>query len=376
MANVNNPKQVKLLLYGGEEVIVRSFITFKLFMEFWGIKEVLKVANKEEVFRELIQNANIIQGFKKEKYKELTSDDLNNILRILMQSFDTNLSEEVSYDTFFFEMSKEKEKIASEMRRTFQPIVKKMQDNIEPLNKALKPLKEASRKIGENLLSLNKTISEAMDLWSESIDSFITEHRKYLEIREEAALIATKYDWFISFDFYIPGEFYSKVIELNGDGNRIDEIFLNSYNHEVIEQMCEDISQTQIGDVYKDFIDELKLCLEMELFRVSIPTMFTMIEGIVARGFNHTGTMNGKEMKDYIKGLFSSSETNTVMEIINKRMLVQFEHGKETDSPISRHAIIHGADISYASKENFIRVFLILYNLIIAFELSKQANND
>jgi hypothetical protein len=84
---------------------------------------------------------------------------------------------------------------------------------------------------------------------------------------------------------------------------------------------------------------------------------------MVARGFKHKGNMNGKILKKYISELLEGDKTESLQEIINKRMLVSFEHGKEVNSPISRHAILHGGDIKFGTEAAALRLLLIFYNL-------------
>ena len=115
-----------------------------------------------------------------------------------------------------------------------------------------------------------------------------------------------------------------------------------------------------------EILIQIQCGYEQQLYYLVVPTLFVIIEGMIARGFNHKGQMSGGRLKEYINELISNHELNSLHQIINERMLVQFKHGMEVDSPISRHAIIHGGDINYGRETVALRLLLIFYNLVFA----------
>lgn len=61
--------------------------------------------------------------------------------------------------------------------------------------------------------------------------------------------------------------------------------------------------------------------------------MLSLIEGIIAEGFNHQGRMTVKIQKQYISHLLSCTDTgsfdSTINEYFLNTILVGFEHGTE-----------------------------------------------
>ena len=76
---------------------------------------------------------------------------------------------------------------------------------------------------------------------------------------------------------------------------------------------------------YEEILNQIECGYEQKLFYLVIPALFALIEGMIARGFQHKGRMNGKQLKEYINELLDGDETESLQEIINKRMLVSFE---------------------------------------------------
>lgn len=106
-------------------------------------------------------------------------------------------------------------------------------------------------------------------------------------------------------------------------------------------------------------------------YNLTVPTMLSQIEGIIAEGFNHVGHMTAKVQKQYIADLLSCTDIgsfdNTINEYFLNTILVGFEHGTEIKSDLSRHAILHGADTNFGTKINSLKCILVfdylLYNL-------------
>lgn len=107
-------------------------------------------------------------------------------------------------------------------------------------------------------------------------------------------------------------------------------------------------------------------------YNLTVPTMLSQIEGIIAKGFNHQGRMTVKHQKVYISDLLSSTDTGSFDRTINdyflKTILAEFEHGVEIESDLSRHAILHGADTQFGTQINSLKCILVfdylLYNMI------------
>ncbi len=95
-----------------------------------------------------------------------------------------------------------------------------------------------------------------------------------------------------------------------------------------------------------------------ERYYLSIPALLPQIEGIIADGFGHRGQMGGRRLEKYISALLTDDELyssyNSIVKVfLDNVVLVSFEHGGAINLSLSRHAILHGADVNYGTPENF-----------------------
>lgn len=262
-------------------------------------------------------------------------------------------------------MEREIKELTESLAQAFRPLEKNMTE-------VTKSFQELSRRIGELFAPIAAQIVAMKAQWSETVNNFLEERREYLNAKEKAALIASKYDWFIAYDFYVSKEFFEKLVELDGNSSEtkeLDALFTEYYGADIRNQIISDLIDMDATKEYEEILNQIEYGYSHKLFFLIVPTLFTLIEGMIARGFQHKGHMNGKQIKEYINELIDGLETESLQEIIDKRMLVSFEHGKEIDSPISRHAILHGGDIEFGTEAVALRLLLILYNLAFAIDL-------
>ncbi len=107
---------------------------------------------------------------------------------------------------------------------------------------------------------------------------------------------------------------------------------------------------------------------------LSIPAMFPQIEGIIVDGYGHTGWFDEKKLKKYINKLYKDDgKSFSVDEVISTFLLgtvwAKFQHGTKASSSLSRHAILHGADVTYGTAENSLKTILLFNYLQKSFKL-------
>lgn len=111
-----------------------------------------------------------------------------------------------------------------------------------------------------------------------------------------------------------------------------------------------------------NIIEESLICFEQELYFAAIPLMFSQLEGLIADKNRHEGSMNGREFKKYMDKLFNSKSSfsydDELFNFFSNVLIVGFGHQEELKSFLSRHAIIHGGDVEYGTKENYIKLIL------------------
>lgn len=357
-------KYKQIRLSDGRLIGIQTYLSFKLYIAYEGLENCYD--SQKERFRDLICNGEIIEGFIQDDYRELSDDDLEVIAgEILDNTKSTKDYDDSVFTNLFLEMDKEIKELKESVARSFRPLQEKMAE-------VIKPIQEFSRRIGEIYAPIASQIQSMTLQWSETVNEFLREHREYLDAKDRASLIASKYDWFIAYDFYSSKDFYEKLVELDetaSDSKEIDALFTEYYGADIRKQIISDLIDIEVTKEYEEILNQIECGYEHNLFYLVIPALFALIEGMIARGFQHKGRMNGKQLKEYISELLEGDQTEYLQEIINKRMLVSFEHGKEVDSPISRHAILHGGDIKFGTEAAALRLLLIFYNLAFAIGL-------
>ena len=100
---------------------------------------------------------------------------------------------------------------------------------------------------------------------------------------------------------------------------------------------------------------------ELKMFAVSIPTLVAQFEGIIADVTSHSGKMDGAKLKSHVEKLTQGEPvTGSVLSsFVVETLLSKFEHGLPIP-PFSRHAILHGGDVQYATETNSQTVILLV----------------
>lgn len=97
-------------------------------------------------------------------------------------------------------------------------------------------------------------------------------------------------------------------------------------------------------------------------YNLSIPAIMPHFEGVVVDWVNKVGKMKNGELKGYILSMKLNNNRDRFLVEIQRffieKLLEGFEHGTQLSGPISRHAILHGADWQYGTKENSLKVIL------------------
>jgi hypothetical protein len=105
---------------------------------------------------------------------------------------------------------------------------------------------------------------------------------------------------------------------------------------------------------------------ELGMFAVSIPALLAQFEGAVADVVNHTDSMSGGEMKKHVRTIAADGGAVGAMfsTFVCDVFVAQFKHGQTPPlPPFSRHAILHGGDVSYPSETNSRTVILLIDTL-------------
>ncbi|MCM3635296.1 hypothetical protein [Paenibacillus camelliae] len=144
----------------------------------------------------------------------------------------------------------------------------------------------------------------------------------------------------------------------------VNKLMLKKFNSETLRVMLELWGESSFFQNRKSIFQDIIKAHELELYNVSIPTTIAQIEGVIAQGFNHSGMMGSKLMKEYMTKLLSDKDNYSFDEAVKafyfEIVLGNFEHGKPIDSFLNRNAILHGGDVSYGTIENSLKSILLL----------------
>lgn len=142
------------------------------------------------------------------------------------------------------------------------------------------------------------------------------------------------------------------------------------YDKETLIEMCNSWQRAEWLEKRSSIINTV---IEGHLngyYRLTVPAMLAQIEGVLVEGILKLEAVAPDEQIQYEhqksflgqfllgdKGSFSFDEQ--IEEFYLNTVLANFDRGKEVESDLSRHAILHGEDVSYGTKINSLKGILI-----------------
>ncbi|MCM3792478.1 hypothetical protein M3690_04125 [Priestia megaterium] len=133
------------------------------------------------------------------------------------------------------------------------------------------------------------------------------------------------------------------------------------YNEETLDYLVSKWKRFSWLKKRMPIIEQAIKAHKLEMYYASITTLLPQLEGILADGTNHTGDMNVRKKLPLVLNkedavlVFDSN----VKEYYEDTVLEGFEHNKTLKSKFSRHAILHGGDTGYGTKNNSLRCILL-----------------
>lgn len=146
------------------------------------------------------------------------------------------------------------------------------------------------------------------------------------------------------------------------------DIYIKHFNNEMIKEITNEWYHMVILNDRKKIIRQAVVAHLHGEYYLSIPVMFSQIEGLIANIFHHKGSMGGKKYLDYIELLLNDKKDYSFDDLIytfyDTVVLASFHHNEPIESFLSRHAILHGGDINYGTKINSIKALLLFDYMI------------
>jgi hypothetical protein len=110
---------------------------------------------------------------------------------------------------------------------------------------------------------------------------------------------------------------------------------------------------------------------EGQHYTLSVPVLLAQLEGLIAEARRHKGRFTGKTLVRYLESIRTEGSRfqRIAARFVVDTLWSDFHHGA-TAPALSRHAILHGADVQYGTAGNSLRA--ILYFDIIRNALNAQ----
>lgn len=162
----------------------------------------------------------------------------------------------------------------------------------------------------------------------------------------------------------------------------IRDHMLQKYNIDALQNLYEEWSNRSW---FKHRLPLLSEAIEAHIegrYALSVPVFLAQTEGIIADGYGHKGRLNHRRgnkhqsnecmaLTDYLEDLLSSKDVLALDQFAKdyflKNVLEGFRHGVFPMPSLSRHAIMHGADVSYNTIENSLKCILLFEYLQCSF---------
>jgi hypothetical protein len=97
------------------------------------------------------------------------------------------------------------------------------------------------------------------------------------------------------------------------------------------------------------------------VYNLSVPAILAQLEGLMADFYHHQGELRGKQLKAYYKTAVADDGkvSEQVLKFVDEVLLAHFKHGVPIQSSLSRHAILHGADVTYGNAINSLKLIVL-----------------
>lgn len=159
----------------------------------------------------------------------------------------------------------------------------------------------------------------------------------------------------------------------------ITEFVEDFFTCEVIQEMKTDWRKMNWLSDRMPILEEAILSHNDSRYYAAISTLLPQLEGIIAERCDGSDYISQNKIKETAKTLLNETSILSFDEHILlfylSHVLSSFEHGKDIEYPLSRHAILHGADKTYGYKVNSIRCIMLFDYIITRINDYEQSNN-
>lgn len=174
----------------------------------------------------------------------------------------------------------------------------------------------------------------------------------------------------------------AKQYKVNSDElkEKIDGFMATLYNPSEMQQTLLSWEKKDLITKRLPLLRNAIMAHNLGMYDLVVPSVLSQLEGVLVDIFTVKGNVNGQIQKIMLENLllknyeydYLFSFDDSIHEFYVKNILVNFEHGKNTKSDLSRHAILHGSDTNFGKQTVSLKVLLLFDYLVSASESIKN----
>lgn len=152
----------------------------------------------------------------------------------------------------------------------------------------------------------------------------------------------------------------------------IEDKLLSTFSDNQIEQYLNRWLQIEWMKARHPILNEAIQCHIEGKYFSAIATLLPQLEGVLIDGTDNTGFIKQERLKQLMESVLNEEGTFSFDDKVRlfyiEKVLASFKHGDVINSPLSRHAILHGGDTNYGYKINSLRCILLFDYLVYRME--------
>lgn len=228
--------------------------------------------------------------------------------------------------------------------------------------------------------ALQRAMAPAANVFEEArkaLEAF-TSQKRWKTAAEKYARIMIEAEWPPVLD--IPIRVIYKINDLYDQQTiqefklTVSEILKTYYDDAKLRAKLSKWAEVPILERRKSILTEIIDAYLLEKYFLVVPCILVQIEGLLGDIASHKGMMRLADIERYLTELFdnrlSASPFDQVKSLIMRKVYESFEWGDAISSSISRHAIVHGADTNYGSKESALKC-ICLFDYVVYYHSEK-----
>lgn len=223
-------------------------------------------------------------------------------------------------------------------------------------------------------------VVNAAKIVGKALTEFLDAIYQHLQTQDRFYWILMQLGWPPPIYAYDKVDEFCKIVEtyessgLDSVKEKVDSVMFQWHG---TEQLIEILHDWKKATLLKSRIHILEPCIKAYIqgeYSLVVPALLPQVEGIIVSGCQLRGRINSNLLKQNFEALlhealFIKNKNESIRNFVINVLMVQFVYGKPINSSLSRHAILHGADIHYGTKVNSLKLILLIENLRNLFRL-------